>query len=277
MNKAILVVLTAGSMLLCTKANADTILYAHSAGSDGIRKFDINVTAGTETLLDHYSNVNPDNGRGVVTVGDTMYYTTANTPDVYGYKLSTHTDLGALFAVAGSTGLSTAAWDGSHLILGDYSGSNKAFFYTPGGTFDHSVTLNSCTDHCDGLEFANGKLVSNESDGGGIYDVYNIGGGAAIQNNFIVTGKFSTGIAFDGTYYFVSNPIVNSLGIYDITGAHIKDINFGVDGTSLFEDLSVDYNQVLAPEPVEFPVLMGILVGLFTLGRKYRKALTERI
>lgn len=272
MKKAALVVLTAAAMLLCTKANADTILYAHSAGSDGIRKFDINVTAGTETLLDHFSNINPDNGRGVVTVGDIMYYTTAGTNAVYAYQISTHTDMGVQFTVAGATGLSTAAWDGSDLILGDYSGSNKAFFYTPSGIFDHSVALNSCVSFCDGLEFANGNLVSNEGDGNGNYDVYNIGGGNTIQPNFIVTGKFSTGIAFDGTYYFVSNPLENSLGIYDITGAHVKDINFGSDGTSLFEDLSVDYNQVLAPEPATLPLVSAILVGLFAWGRKYRKA-----
>ena len=261
------------SVLLLTKAaNADTILYAHSALSDGVRKFSIDVAAGTETLLDHYSNVNLDNGRGVVTVGDIMYYTTADTNSVYGYQLSTHTDLGALFSVAGATGLSTAAWNGSELILGDYSGSNKAFFYTTGGALDHTVTLNACVSFCDGLEYANGQLVSNEGDGVAPYDVYNIGGGAPTQTSFITSSLFSTGIAFDGTYYFISHPLQNSLGVFDINGVHIKDINFGVDGTSLFEDLSVDYNTVLTPEPATFPILGGLLLGLVAWRRKHRQA-----
>jgi len=109
---------------------------------------------------------------------------------------------------------------------------------------------------CDGLEFANGHLVSNEGDGGfggpSKYDIYNLTGGAPTTAGFITTTYGATGIAFDGTYYFVSDIQHDRLGIYDGTGTFVKFITLA-DGshTNAIEDLSVDYQIVLGtvPEP----------------------------
>jgi hypothetical protein len=254
-----------------------TTVYGNSAGTDGIRILSVDVDTGTVTLLDHITSgaganqvSGGGNGRGVVVVGNTIYYTWADSGNVYSYNLATHTNNGLLFSVAGTTGLATAAWDGSHIILGDYSGTNKAFFYTLGGTLTSTVTLNSCTSFCDGLEFANGGLISNRADlDNPIYDKYAIGGGAATTPAFINMGIHNpsgagTGIAYDGTYYFVSDPLDNLLGVFDGTGAFVKNIALGANAVSLFEDLSVDYNQVIGtvPEPSSVLLLLTVMAAV---------------
>ena len=47
--------------------------------------------------------------------------------------------------VAGSTGLSTIAFDGTNFWIGDYSGTNQAYYYTPSGTLLKTITLSGCT------------------------------------------------------------------------------------------------------------------------------------
>lgn len=85
------------------------------------------------------------NGRGVVDVGNTLYYTTATSNNVYAYNTATHTDLGVAFSVAGATALSTMAYDGTNFWIGDYSGTNQAYLYTPTGTLLKTISLANCT------------------------------------------------------------------------------------------------------------------------------------
>jgi sugar lactone lactonase YvrE len=166
--------LVLAAVFLCSiSAHAGTIIYANSAGQDGIQVFDVDVAAGTETLIDSFG-IKVSNGRGVVVVGDTLYYTDANSGSVSSYTLSSHTDNGALFTIAGASGLATMAFDGTNFYLGDYSGSNNVYHYSPTGTLLGTVQLSECAvihqdstaGYCDGLEYANGHLVSNEGDGG---------------------------------------------------------------------------------------------------------------
>ena len=65
------------------------------------------------------------NGRGVVQVGNVLYYTSASTNGVYAYNFVTNTDLGTVFTVPGASELATMAWDGSHFYIGDYSGTDS--------------------------------------------------------------------------------------------------------------------------------------------------------
>lgn len=285
-----LFLLASGAALVLTRpVYADTIVYAHSAGGDGIQIFSINVAAGTETLLRGISQAqlgNVGNGRGVVTVGNILYYTYASSNSVFAYNLATNTNLGSVFSVAGSSGLATMAWDGSAFWLGDYSGTPNAYHYSITGTLLGTSPLSKCAEvhqggiagFCDGLEYANGHLVSNEGDGGfggpSQYDVYNLTGGAPVQTGLITTTYGATGIAFDGTYYFVSDIQHDRLGVYDGTGAFVKFIALA-DGhhTNAIEDLSVDYNLVLntTPEPSSVVLVATGMVGIIGAARRRRR------
>jgi hypothetical protein len=234
----------------------------------------------TGTVSKTITNLSGQNGRGVVVVGNTLYYTTASSPSVYSYTLSTGVDNGPLFTVAGSSALSTMAFDGSNFWIGDYSGTNHAYLYSPTGSLLKTISLADCSGFCDGLEYfidsnGNARLISNEGDGEtpGVYDVYDTNGNL-ITHNFINTGTVSgTGIAYDGKDFFVSNIYQGTLSLYDNNGAFVRTEN--VSGSSpLIEDLSADYSVVLptsgAPEPASVVLFGTGLLGCF-VGFKARR------
>jgi hypothetical protein len=241
------------------------------------------VTLAVTKTIENLSSIN---GRGVVVVGDTLYYTTATSPSVFSYTLSTGTDNGALFTVAGTTALSTMAFDGTDFWIGDYSGTNQAYLYTPTGTLLKTIHLSDCTGFCDGLEYfldgaSNPRLISNEGDNEmpGVYDVYDTNGNL-ITHNFINTGTASgTGIAFDGTDFFVSDLSQGQISVFDNTGTFLRKqtITGAPSGFSpLVEDLSVDYSVVLpptgTPEPATFATFGTGLLGLLWAAKRRRRS-----
>jgi hypothetical protein len=222
-------------------------------------------------LLDTITAPNGSNGRGVVQVGNILYYTSAGTNGVYAYNFVTNTDLGTVFTVPGASGLATMAYDGSHFFIGDYSGTHNVYEYTTTGTLVATIPLSSCTSFCDGLEYANGNLISNRYDGGfggaNTYDVYSLTG-QLIKSAFI-TGHDSsgnTGIAFDGTFYYVSNIFDHTISVYDSSGNWLHDITLATGGFGTeVEDLSVNYTAVLNPTPLPSTWTM-MIAGLAGFG-----------
>ena len=232
-------------------AQAQQFIYGNSASStpQNLYKIDVNTGAVVKTCT-----MNKGNGRGIVVVGTTVYYTVAGSNSIFKTDINTCADMGVAFSVAGATGLSTIAYDGTNFWVGDYSGTNQAYNISPTGLLLSTIHLNSCSSFCDGLEFFNNKLISNRGDAvnPGHYDVYALTGGAPTTLDLISTAFSATGIAFDGTNFFVSDIFNQKLQVYNgTTGVFVRTITVTgmAAGDNVLEDLSADYQQVLNPPP----------------------------
>jgi hypothetical protein len=272
----LMVMLALVGLVSVPTAWAAPIIYANNAGTPHIDVID----AATMAVMNEFVlNGGSGNGRGVVVVGNTLYFTLADSGTVFTHNLTTNAE-GVAFNVAGSSGLSTIAFDGANFWIGDYSGTKNAYNYTPSGTLLSTVSLSLCSSFCDGLEFflqaGQGRLISNRGDtqSPGIYDVYSTTG-AVLQPAFITVAQNGRGIAFDGTNFRVAGS--NTISTFNgTTGALISTQN--VTGSRLglnFEDLSVDYQLVLppndttVPEPTTLVLLGSGLIG--AASRRFRR------
>jgi len=222
------------------------VIWENSAGSD-MGAFDS--TTGTQTVT---LTQDKGNGRGIVVVGDTVYYTVANSGDVYARSATTNADLGVAFTIAGAAGLQCISFDGTNFWVGDYSGTTRAYYVAPDGTLLNTITLDptitNIEGYYDGLEYFNGMLIANRYDGGyaraggNQYSIYNLDG-SLVQANFIDTNGHGngTGIAFDGTNFYIADIFNNRITVWDgTTGAYLSAINLSGSHVSM-EDLSVDF------------------------------------
>jgi hypothetical protein len=244
------------------------VLWTNSAGSNAITAVD----KATGTLLKQF-NPNKGNGRGIVVVSNTVYYSVANSGTVFKLDATTGADLGTAFTVPGATGLSTIAFDGTNFWIGDYSGTKNAYYVSPSGTLIKTIALANCVSFCDGLEFFNGKLISNRGDSVAcIYDVYDTNG-VLLQAAYINDNtRTCRGIAFDGSQFYTSD--ATTIHVYDgTTGAFIRVMTPGGTGQN-YEDLSLDYTIVIGgPAPsTDIPtmsewglILMSVMLAVSAL------------
>jgi hypothetical protein len=249
-------------------------LYGNNAsfGPDIVDLFNVDVTAGTATQVTTYTPSN-GNGRGVVVVGDVIYTTQVNDSNIYRTDRVSGLSLGSISTSQAS--MSTLAWDGTNFWTTDYAGSNQGF-YLDGttGALLKTVSFSQATGFMDGMEYFNGNLIVNRTDGGFggpiVYDVYDLDGNLLTAN--FITAQNGTGIAYDGTNFLVSDIVGDRLSVFDgVTGAFSKFINYNTSG-HLIEDLSVDYAQRAdtgnIPEPATLMLLGAGLAGLGALRRR---------
>jgi hypothetical protein len=255
-------------------AHADDIVYGNNAGSgnDMANKFDINIGAGTATLLQSYT-LNDGNGRGMVVVGNVMYTTVVGDGHIYETDATTGLPIGSIDT--GLPSLSTIAWDGTNFWASSYSGTNQAYEITTAGAVINTITLNSASGFFDGMEWFNGQLIANEGDAEGPYDIYTLTGGNPTTSAFLNAGSGSTGIAYDGTDFLTSNIFDSSISVWDgATGAFIETIALPTPPSgNLIEDLSVNYNTTTnkppsVPDSGSTIAMLGMAVLVCGMARK---------
>lgn len=225
------------------------LIYQNSAGSSMS-----SIDAATGAQATAYTQ-NKGNGRGIVVVGDIIYYTTADSGSVYKRSVSTNADLGVAFSIAGASGLQAISYDGTDFWVGDYSGSTKAFKVSgTTGAVLKTIDLGGAgkagiEGYYDGLEYFNGKLIANRYDGGyaraggNQYSIYDLDGNLLVKDFINTNGHGNgTGIAFDGTDFYVADIFNSKISIWDgVTGAFKSSLTLtgGVFGS--MEDISVDF------------------------------------
>lgn len=256
---------------------ATSTLYSNNAGQPLVQSFD--KTSGNQIFSFTGSG---SNGRGVVVVGDVVYTTDANSGNVGKFNRTTGVDLGG-FSIAGVNGISTISYDGDNFWTSDYTGSNKAYLISPTGTLLKTITLSKSQGFYDGLEYFNGKLIANRFDGGyrggNQYSVYDTDGLLLTENFIDTTGHGNgTGIAFDGTNFFVSDIFNGRATIWSgVNGGFMGSLTLQ-NSANVIEDLSFDFEarddtcRVNCVPPIPEPETWALMaMGLFGVAAAARR------
>ncbi|HMC60117.1 MAG TPA: hypothetical protein VKJ01_13070, partial [Candidatus Solibacter sp.] len=231
-------------------AGAATTVWAFNAsfGNPQIQAYDL----ATGIQLADFVAPNNDaqrgraNGRGIAVVGTKIYYTLADTPNVYKTDTVTHLDEKIAFTAkdgAGTPlapGINSLAWDGASFWLVASQPSNpnslvdgKVYQYSPTGQWLQTLVLplpQNTTFVRNGLEVTPTGIVADQ--GSVPYDFFDFTG-HMIKPAFITATFRATGIAFDGVNYIVVDVINQRLAIFNGGGIFQKFVQLGGVNTPL--------------------------------------------
>ena len=278
------VYLSAGIVLLfaaVAPANADEFIWGINASFSNPHINEIDIT--TDTVVADFAAPNPlaasGNGRGIAVGGDNIYYSVASSGDVFLTNSVTHADGGVLFNT-GLGGIATLTFDGTHLWVSAYDNTNNVYEYDLAG---HKLaTVPGFGNDRDGLEVLTNNIIANRGDGIGPYDLYDLNGNL-VTSAFLNPASdpnfhgITTGVTFDGTNYFVSNPDGYSGGTerileFNSSGTFVKEIALPNPGPQpsvgwLIEDMASLGNTVnnpppSVPEPASLVLLATVGLGV---------------
>lgn len=301
MKSLVLALASVGCIIVNGAPAHGSVIWGNSASGGNVNLEAFDIENGTATLVQQFLVPNltarSDNGRGVAILGDTLYYTTANSGNIYVTTASgAHPDLGILVNT-GFPGIANVSTDGVFIYASSYQTNtgivNK---YNTSGQLVGTVTVGTGQGR-DGFEVQNNPnldggnttFISNRGDLTSPYDVYAANGTLLVsafidpsKNGF---GNGQTGIAYDGTNYFISDIFGNRLFEYSGTGAFIGIVNLsGIPNPftgRLLEDLSAVGNTVTnppnpppgggVPEPSTLLLLSCGILGLVAWRQQRRK------
>lgn len=269
MKSFVLALAAVGCLIVSSMPAHASVVWGNNAsfGNVNLEAFDTAtglLVPGQQFLVPNLTARN-DNGRGVALLGDTIYYTTASSGNIYVTNAVSHADLGILVNT-GFPGIANVATDGIFIYANSYQSSTGVINkYDTSGNLVGTVIVGAGFNGRDGFEVQNNPnilggattFISNRGDADSPYDVYD-GAGNLILSAFIdpttVPGGFGnaqTGIAYDGTNYFVSQIFGNALLEFSGTGVFIGKIDLSGNPNPftgrLLEDLSAVGNTITNP------------------------------
>ena len=216
-------------------ASAGTTVWGFNAsfGNPHIQAYDLDTGVAAADFVAPHKDANRGraNGRGITVVGTTIYYTLADTPNVYKTDMVTHADLGIVFSTPLAPGINSLSWDGANfwLVASQPSDPNipaddKIYEYSPAGALLKTMVLTRPVNSNvarDGVEVTSFGIVADR--GSVPYDIYDFSG--RLQQSALITAAFrTTGVAFDGTNYIVSDVVNGRLAIFDKAGTFLREV-----------------------------------------------------
>jgi hypothetical protein len=256
----------AASLMLCTtlfpvalRAADNVTIYGinPSGGNQGswIESFNITIDPIKKTATAMEISACPDTnklkaGGGILVVRSDIYYSLHS----FDSNVRLNGNPKVLFsakAVSGydgfGMGLGDISGDDTHLWINPWDKSGKVFEFVPdnkialGWKVAAKFDLKNAANKYDGMEVFGTRLFANQADASfavtgatpcaksknAIYDEYDATNGNLVTAGLIKPTFPASGIAFDGTYFFVSDICNNKIAVYDKNAALIAEADLG--------------------------------------------------
>jgi len=281
----------AALLVAAAPGRASTVIWTN--GNDApanlpiIQEFDGSTGALLKSFLDP-AGAAGETGHGIAVVGSNIFYSVSGSTSVF--RTDTNgTNLGVAFIVniPGITGIQSIASDGQFLYVAPLSATlalneNVYKFDFSGNLIGAPITLvpsgGLVQSGRDGLEVVGGTFVANQPRGDiGPYDKFDSNGNL-ITAAFLNPGTFGfTGVAFDGTLYYVFDDEAepSQLVLFDAAGNFLNRLTLmglpGPNDQAFISDLSAAVTA--APEPGSLALLGIALVGFAAFRRRTARRL----
>jgi hypothetical protein len=211
-----------------------------------IESFELTIDANNKTVTAREISACPDTnstalGGGILVVRSSVYYSAHANGDANVYLNGQRAPVFNARTVSGYDGflrgVADLSGDDTHIWANPWDGTGKVFQFVPNGNGGWMVAkmfdLANARNKYDGMEVFGDFIYANRSDllfnttgpnpcgrtRNAVYDKYDANTGALVTAGFITPDFPASGIAFNGTYFFLSEICSNKIAVYDRTGA----------------------------------------------------------